>query len=175
LLENEAPVFSWSKLLPAIRRMELAGELVAGRFFSGINSLQFASPSIAAELEQAENFKGVYWMNAQDPASPAGLDIEGTGYSLCARTMNSRLYYHGSRLIAISARNGRELQIFAGADDPVMPELCALFKIPRTRNVQPENKIAVDKINGQAAAQSEYAPYFKSEKFISDRGKLMLW
>ncbi|MDR2730487.1 MAG: hypothetical protein LBB81_06270, partial [Treponema sp.] len=175
LLENEASVFSWSKLLPAIRRMELAGELIAGRFFSGINSLQFASSSIAAELEQAENFNGIYWMNAQDPASPAGLDIEGLGYSLCARTASNRLYFRGSRLIAISVKNGRELQIFIKPGEPYMPELIALFKIPRTRSVLPENKIAVDKINGQIAAQSEYAPYLKSEKFIYDRGKLILW
>ncbi|MDR2182124.1 MAG: DEAD/DEAH box helicase, partial [Treponema sp.] len=42
LLEREAPLLSWARLLPTIRRMELAGELAAGRFFGGINSLQFA-------------------------------------------------------------------------------------------------------------------------------------
>ncbi|GHU02379.1 DEAD/DEAH box helicase [Spirochaetia bacterium] len=50
LLERESPALSWSRLLPAIRRLELAGELTAGRFFAGINSLQFASPAIAAAV-----------------------------------------------------------------------------------------------------------------------------
>ncbi|MDR1411907.1 MAG: DEAD/DEAH box helicase, partial [Spirochaetaceae bacterium] len=64
LLEREAPCLSWAKLLPAIRRMELAGELCSGRFFAGLNSLQFAAPGIENELVAAENEGGVYWMNA---------------------------------------------------------------------------------------------------------------
>ncbi|MDR1420284.1 MAG: hypothetical protein LBI86_07915 [Treponema sp.] len=64
---------SWQALLPAIRRMELARELAAGRFFGGINSLQFAPLSVERELEQAERSSQTYWMNAADPASIAGL------------------------------------------------------------------------------------------------------
>ncbi|MDR1837387.1 MAG: DEAD/DEAH box helicase [Treponema sp.] len=175
LLEHEASPFSWSKLLPAIRRMELSGELIAGRFFSGLNSLQFASPSIIAELEQAESFGEIYWMNASDPASPAGLEIEGLEYSLCARKTNNRLYYRGANLIAVSCKNGRELQIFAEASDPDMAQLIALIKIPRSRNILPENKIAVEYINSRTAAQSDYAACFKDCGFVSDRGKLVCW
>jgi ATP-dependent Lhr-like helicase len=175
LLEHEAPVFSWSKLLPAMRRMELAGELVTGRFFSNINSLQFASPSIAAELEHAENYTDFYWMNAVDPASPAGLEIENLGYPLCARSANNRLYYKGANLICISAKNSKELQIFIKTGDPDIMNLIAMLKIPRTRAVLPETKILVEKINGQQAAQSEYGECFKTQGFVSDRGKLILW
>ena len=175
LLEHEEPAFSWSKLLPAIRRMELSGELTTGRFFAGVNSLQFASPSIAAELEQAENFSGIYWMNAADPASPAGLEIEGLGYALCARSAGNRLYFRGADLIAISCKNGKEVQIFMKVGDPDVPQLIALLKIPRTRAVLPLNKALVEKINGQAAAQGEYAEYFKACGFTGDRGKLIFW
>ncbi|MCL2243566.1 MAG: DEAD/DEAH box helicase [Treponema sp.] len=175
LLEHEDAPFTWSSLLPAMRRMELAGELTAGRFFAGINSLQFASQSIAAELEQAENFSGIYWMNASDPASPAGLDVEGLGYTLCARSSNNRIYFKGAELIALSCKNCKELQIFTGADDPDMEQLTSLFKIPRTRTVLPENKLIVETINGQTAAQSGYAECFKNAGFVSDRGKLIFW
>jgi ATP-dependent Lhr-like helicase len=175
LLEHETSPFSWSKLLPAIRRMELAGELTAGRFFAGINSLQFASPSIAAELEQAESFSGIYWMNAADPASPAGIEIDALGYPLCARSANNRLYYRGAGLIAISAKNGKELQIFIKADDPDMTELIRLLKIPRTRSVLPDKKITIEKINEKGAAGSDYASCFKEQGFVSDRGKLVFW
>jgi ATP-dependent Lhr-like helicase len=175
LLEREGPQFSWSKLLGVMRRMELAGELVAGRFFAGINSLQFASPSIVGELEQAENFNGIYWMNAADPASPAGLEIEGLGYSLCTRSSNNRLYYRGAELIAISCKNGKELQIFIDENDPNIDQLICLFKIPRTRVVLPENKIMIEKINGQTAAQSKFASCFKNQGFVNDRGKLIFW
>jgi ATP-dependent Lhr-like helicase len=175
LLEHETSVFSWSKLLPSMRRMELAGELVTGRFFSGVNSLQFASPSIAAELEQAESNNNFFWMNAQDPASPAGLEIENLGYPLCARSANNKLYYKGANLICISAKNSKELQIFIKADDPDIMNLTAMLKIPRTRNITPENKILVEKINGQQAAQSKYGEGFKTQGFVSDRGRLILW
>jgi ATP-dependent Lhr-like helicase len=175
LLENETSVFAWSKLLPAIRRMELAGELITGRFFSNVNSLQFAAPSIAAEMEQAENFNGAYFMNAQDPASLAGLGFEGFEHALCARSAGNRLYYKRDKLIALSAKNGKELQICVDASDPVMAEFVTLLKIPRIRNALPESKVVVEKINGTAAAKSEYASLLKSEKFISDRGRLILW
>jgi len=175
LLEHEAPVFSWSKLLPAMRRMELAGELVTGRFFAGINSLQFASPSITAELEQAENCACLYWMNAADPASPAGLNIDDLGYSLCARSISNRLYYSGANLIASSAKNGKELQINIKTDNPCLEQLIAFLKLPRTRKAAPENKILVEKINEKDAAQSDYADCFKKQGFVSDRGRLIFW
>ena len=175
LLEHEEAIFSWSKLLPAMRRMELAGELVTGRFFSGVNSLQFASPSIAAELERAEDLNVMYWMNAADPASPAGLEIDFPDYKLCARSANNRLYFKGAQLIAISLKSGKELQIFLKADDHDITQLLALLKIPRTRNVMRENKIITEKINEETAAQSEYAERFKANGFVCDRGKLIYW
>jgi len=182
LLEREDTPFSWSRLLPAIRRMELAGELTTGRFFSGINSLQFASPSIAAELEQAENFNGIYWMNASDPASPAGLEIEGVEYTSCAtvaklpaRSSSNRLYYRGSSLIAVSCKNGKELQILMEADDHDIEKLISLFAIPRKRKILPENKILIEKINGKNAAESDFAPLFKNHGFVYDRGRLIYW
>jgi hypothetical protein len=114
-------------------------------------------------------------MNAADPASPAGLEIEGLGYSLCARSSSNRLYFRGANLIAVSAKNGRELQIFMEADAPGLAQLIELFKLPRTRKVLPEIKLLIEKINGQSAANSVYAPFFKELKFVNDRGRLIYW
>jgi ATP-dependent Lhr-like helicase len=175
LLKHESPAFSWAKLLPAMRRMELAGEIVTGRFFAGINSLQFASLSIAAELEKAETYSGIYWMNAADPASPAGLEIEGLDYKICARIPSNRIYFRGASLIAVSQKNGKELQILIEPDDPDIIQLVSLFKIPRTRTIMPEKKILTEKINGQNAADSIFASFFLEQAFISDRGKLVFW
>ncbi|MCL2208867.1 MAG: DEAD/DEAH box helicase [Treponema sp.] len=174
-LENESPQFSWSKLLPVMRRMELAGELAAGRFFSGINSLQFASPSIISDLEQAEKADALFWMNASDPASPAGLDIEGLGYPLCSRSANNRLYFRGSDLIAISTKNGKDLKIFIDVNEPDTQKLITLFKIPRTRKILPLKKLSVETINDQTAALGPYASAFINAGFTNDRGKLVLW
>jgi ATP-dependent Lhr-like helicase len=175
LLEHEAPPLSWPLLLPAIRRMELAGELAAGRFFAGINSLQFAPPAIARELEKAEAFTGLYWMNAADPASLAGLAIEGLDPRLCGRVPGSRLYFRGAELIAVSNRNGKDLRIFISPDDAALAPLVSLLVIPRTRKILPEPKLLVEQINNVPAAASEYAAVFQAAGFVSDRGKLWLW
>ncbi|MDR1100013.1 MAG: hypothetical protein LBL28_05965, partial [Treponema sp.] len=181
LLEREAfftaaeNPLSWSRLLPCMRRMELAGELAAGRFFSGVNSLQFASPRIITELEEAEQFRGLFWMNAADPASPAGLNIDGLDPRFPARTAASRLCFRGQDLIAVSGRGGKDMAVFIPPDDPALEELAAFSGIPRRRAVHPEKKLVIEKINGKPAAQSGYATAFRSAGFISDQGKLYLW
>jgi ATP-dependent Lhr-like helicase len=172
---SEPSPFSWSGLLPTMRRMELSGELVAGRFFAGINSLQFASLAIARELENAEAVNGIYWMNAADPASPAGLNIEGLDPRISDRHQSSRLYFRGAELIAVSNKNSKEQHIFIAPDDPDIPALIDLIKIPRTRKFLPDNKIVVDTINNKTAGQSEYAKVFQDCGFMSDRGRLCLW
>jgi ATP-dependent Lhr-like helicase len=181
LLEREAPCLSWSRLLPSMRRMELAGELTAGRFFGGINSLQFASPRIAEELEEAEAERGIYWMNAADAASPAGLDAEDIfgikemQAGLLRRVASTRLCFRGADLLAVSVKGGKELEIFIGPDDPEIAAALAFIKLPRTRAVQPENKITVEKINGKTAAGSPYCSALTALGFIKDRGKMILW
>ena len=176
LLERESPVLSWARLLPTIRRMELAGELVAGRFFSGIASLQFASPGILRDLEEAESFcrrGGLFGLNAADPASLAALDLEGLDPRLPARSPRNRLYYRGRELIAVSTRNGKGLRIFIPPDESAcLPDL---IKAPRLRKANPEQKLVVETINGQAAAESPYARLFTHAGFIADRGRLYLW
>jgi ATP-dependent Lhr-like helicase len=175
LLEREYAPFAWSGLLPAMRRMELSGELVAGRFFTGINSLQFASPGIVRELEKSESIEGIYWMNAVDPASPAGLNIEGLDSHIPSRLPSTRLYFRGGQLIAITNKNGKEVQFLISPNDHDVAALIELFKIPRTRKVQPENKLSVQTINGAEAAHSEYIQFFKDAGFVLDREKLTFW
>ncbi|MDR1306347.1 MAG: DEAD/DEAH box helicase [Treponema sp.] len=185
LLETEG-CFSWSRLLPAMRRMELAGELVTGRFFAGIHSLQFASPSIAQELEAMEEAVSasgagdaaavpVYWMNAADPASPAGWNIEGLDSRLPPRTSASRLCFRGSALAAVSSRSGRELELFIPPGDPGIGEVLSFLTLPRTRACHRVQKIVLETVNGSSAAKSPYAAALEAAGFIPDRDKLILW
>lgn len=175
LLERETPLLSWSRLLPAMRRMELAGELVAGRFFSGINSLQFASPRIAEELEEAEGEQGIFWMNGADPASPAGLAAAGLDPHLPARLPSSRLCFRGAELIALSTRSCKDLEIALSPEDPDLPEVLNFITFPKKRTVHPEKKIVIERINGKSAASGAYADILKETGFVNDRGKLVLW
>jgi ATP-dependent Lhr-like helicase len=174
-LEKEPAAFSWSRLLPAIRRMELSGELMAGRFFDGINSLQFASPSIQGDFEKAEMFTGIYWMNCSDPASPAGLALESPDPRIPSRGAASRLCFRGTELAAVSQRNGKNISIYIQEDDSDLETVLSFLSLPRRRKVNPENKIVIETINGKSAALSEYAGCLKAAGFLPDRGKLYLW
>jgi ATP-dependent Lhr-like helicase len=189
-LEREQPAFSWSALLPTMRRMELSGELVTGRFLEGIHSLQFASPAIAEELEAAEEVSAVYWMNAADPASPIGLSpvgLRSTGLSsaglaadgldgrLPPRTTGARLCFRGADLIAVSTKNGRELKIFVSPGDKNYGEIIGFIKAPRIRACHPPRKLVIETINGQNAAASPWTDPLIAAGFSADRGRLFLW
>jgi ATP-dependent Lhr-like helicase len=175
LLEREEPLLSWSGLLPAMRRMELAGELTSGRFFSGLPGLQFAGPGIVEELDACDTENGVYWMNAADPASLCGLSAEGLDPELPARSATSRLCFAGNRLVAISRKNGKDLRVLVPPDDPRSPEILGFMKGSRTRAVDPERKLVVEKVNGANASTSPWAGHLRSLGFEEDRGRMVLW
>jgi ATP-dependent Lhr-like helicase len=172
LLEREEPALSWGRLLPAIRRLELAGELVAGRFFSGVDSLQFARPGIERELEAAEAETGIYWMNAADPASPAGLDVSGFDTRLPQRVSTTRLCFRGPELVAVSLRKGRELRVFIPPEDGELPNVLGFLTAGRSGGGK---KILLETINGESASRSEYAGVLKALGFLPDRSFLTLW
>jgi ATP-dependent Lhr-like helicase len=158
-----------------MRRLELAGELAAGRFFAGINSLQFAAPSVPEELEGAESEGRIYWMNAADSASPAGLALAGMDRRLPARLPGARLCFRGPELLAVSGREGKTVEIFMDPEDPQMPEALGFLSFPRRRAVHPERRVIIETINGQSAALSPYGEALKAQGFLRDRGKLVLW
>ena len=180
LLEHEAPAFSWSKLLPAMRRMELAGELSAGRFFGGINSLQFAPAGIARDLDEAESEQGIYWMNAADLASPCGKPalaslFENSRIKLPARLVTTRICFRGTELIAVSSRGGKELELEPELEKNPPRELIDFIVLPRHRFVYPEKKIVIERINGVTASSAVFADKLKDHGFVNDRGRLVLW
>jgi ATP-dependent Lhr-like helicase len=174
LLEREAPCLSWAKLLPAMRRMELAGELYPGRFFAGINSPQFAAPGIERELEAAESEGGLYRMNACDPASPAGLELEGLPFPLPPRLPGSRICFRGTSPVYVSTKNGREIEFFFSPEDPGAASIIALLVPPRKPSAS-SRKTVIEKINGVSASRSPYGETLKALGFVPDRDKLILW
>jgi ATP-dependent Lhr-like helicase len=173
LLEREAPCLSWSRLLPAIRHMELAGELHAGRFFAGINSLQFAAPGVEKELEAAENENGLYRINACDPASPAALELDGLPYPLPSRLPGNSLCFRGALPMYVSTKNGREIGFFFSPEDPAAGPVMA-FLVPPRGPASPR-KTVIEKINGASASRSPYGETLKTLGFLPDRDKLVYY
>ncbi|WP_041401329.1 Lhr family helicase [Salinispira pacifica] len=76
-LEDEGRPFSWKELLPALRLMELSGEIIGGKLCDQRRGIQFAMnelvsrknyrPGQQSETDSPTKQRGWYWLNAADP------------------------------------------------------------------------------------------------------------
>ncbi|MBA3710236.1 MAG: hypothetical protein H0W83_15605 [Planctomycetes bacterium] len=159
ILANEPPLLQWARLLPAMRLMELSGEIVAGEFFTGISGLQFTTMAAVRRLgDDAESEDTVYWLNAADPASCCGLRIDGLRGHLPPRVVGTHVIYHGRRPVVVSRRGGRQLDLAVDAADPALPRYLAPMREWLQRAFRPMKSISVESINGESALASVYAP-----------------
>jgi len=176
LLERESPALRWGRLFPAIRRLELAGELYAGRFFEGLEGPQFIDPAAFAlfmELDSAS--AGPFWINALDPVASALYAAVPREGLLPARTATARICVSGGRVVAVSTRSYRELSVVAGADPADLDAVFSLFRAARSRAVRPEGRVIVDSVNGEPASRSPFAAALRASGLESDRGRMVLW
>ena len=137
--------------------MELSGEVVAGHFFKGIRGLQFMSRAAFRELRRGLPDDAVWWINAADPASLCGIDVEGLKEALPARRETTHLVFHGRRRVVLSQRRGSELEIAVAPDHPHAAEYFGFLKVLLSREFQPQKSISVETINGERATASPWA------------------
>ena len=156
LLERELPVFRWRNIFRALRLMELSGEVLAGYFFHGIPGPQFMSHQAFRHLQRKLPEDAIYWINATDPASLCGVQLEVTKGVLPKRVAGTHLVYRGAALIAVSQRNGRALTFNVSPDDLRLPEYLAPLHHLLTRQFQPLRRITIEIINGEEAVRSPY-------------------
>jgi ATP-dependent Lhr-like helicase len=177
VLERELPGQRWGELFPALRRLELAGELLAGRFFDGLEGPQFLDPAllpIFLGLDESDE-RGPVWINALDPAAAALYALSERSPLLPARIAANRICVDAGRVLAVSSRSYRELAIEAPPEDPRVASVLALFSAARERDSRPERRIIVESVNGLPSARSPYAGAFRAAGFEADRGRLVLW
>jgi ATP-dependent Lhr-like helicase len=141
----------------ALRLMELGGEVVAGQFFVGVPGLQFASPGALRRLREGVPEDHVWWVNAADPASPCGLGLDLPA-GLPHRLATSHLVFHGRRLVVVSERRGRVLEVRVGPDHPDLPRYLTFLKVLLTRSVRPMRAVVVETVNREPAAAGPYRP-----------------
>jgi hypothetical protein len=96
-------------------------------------------------------------------------------HQLPPRLPSTRLCFKGSRLIAVSSRSGKSLEIRIPPEDADLPKVAEFAAFPRRRAVHPENKILLETINGLPASTAPYSAVFTEAGFVNDRGKLVLW
>ncbi len=174
LLANELPPLQWRAVFKSLRLMELSGEILYGHFFKGISGPQFISPEAFRMLQEPLPQDAVYWVCANDPASLCGFSRESLP-GLPPRIVSTHLVYHGSRLVMISRRLGKSLEIAVGPEEAHLPEYFSLFKDLLVREFNPFHKISVETVNGEPALRSLYAEALKQFGFRSSRRALELW
>jgi ATP-dependent helicase Lhr and Lhr-like helicase len=172
VLEPELPALRWSRLFRSLRFMELAGEVVSGRFFEGIHGLQFALPSVLEELAVPPSDE-VYWMNATDPASLCGVPIEALKGTLPSRLPSTHVVFQGGAVALVSRRKGLDLEFRVDADSPRIPEILSFVKVLTGRGARPMNVFRVETINGRSAGESPYAERLREFGFVEDYRRLV--
>ena len=82
--------------------------------------------------------------------------------------------FHGIRLKVAAKRNGKELLIKAGPDDPAITAYFAFFKTLLTREFNPLKSVVVEFINGQPALESPYKKALQGIGFTAEYKGLIL-
>jgi ATP-dependent Lhr-like helicase len=162
LLDREGPALRWSVVFRSLRLMELSGEVLAGRFFTGVDGLQFISHRAFRRLLRGLPEDRVFWVNAADPASLCGVAVDELKGSLPSRRPSHHVVYHGSRVVVVSQRSGRRLEIRVAPDDPSLMRYLDFLKSLVSREVDPLKAVEVAEINGEDAANSPYLPLLAS-------------
>jgi ATP-dependent helicase Lhr and Lhr-like helicase len=163
ILERERDELSWKSVFRALRRMELSGEIASGRFFSGTSGIQFASKEAVKILKDGFARPEAYWLNASDPASLAGVRLEGLDQAFPSRLAGTRLVFSGHALAAAARRSGRELDFYLPPGNQATLEACSV--LAAMPPFSPGSPFRVEAIGGLPATESPYAPVLEAAGF----------
>ncbi len=166
-LAQEVAPSTWQRLLPTMRALELAGELVAGHFVEGIQGLQLALPRALERVRTGVEPRAL-WHAAHDPASACGLDIAGLRGVLPSRLAGTHLLWHGETLVALVRRGGTVLEPQVPADDGRLAACLAAFLARTTRTQSGAHGWVIEKIGDDTAARSSYRNVLTSLGFQAE-------
>ncbi len=175
MVENELPLLQWKNIFRTLRLMELSGEILSGYFFEGISGLQFISHDAFRMLQQNLPENAIYWINATDPISLCGINIEKIKSTLPKRISSNYIVYNGSNPVMIIKQNGKELQINTDSDALYFQQYLTIFKTLLTRDFNPLKRIIIEVINNEPAYKSKYAEQFLKFGFKSTYKGLEIW
>ena len=167
LLQKEWPALRWSAVFRALRIMELSGEVLSGIFFHGIPGPQFISQKAFRKLQRKLPDERIYWINATDPVSLCGVQMDSLRGTLPPRVPSTHLVYRGKDLIGISKRYGKDLSFFIDHDDPELPKYFVSLHHLLTRKFQPLRRVVIETINDEKAVESPYIPALRTAFDIS--------
>ncbi|MBN2041628.1 MAG: DEAD/DEAH box helicase [Spirochaetes bacterium] len=175
LLAHELPPMQWKNIFRNLRLMEFSGEILSGHFFKGIPGLQFMSHEAYRMIQNPLAEDSVFWINAKDPASLCGVQLESLKSYLPSRISSSFLVYEGQRIVIIIKKNGKNIEILVEPDHPKLNEYLEIFKDLLGREFNPAGRIVIEKINNASAVSSPYTQTLRQFGFRSNGIALELW
>jgi len=161
LLFKELPEFSWKKVFRSLRLMELSGEILSGYFFEGLPGPQFMSHKAFRMLRTFKPKDDIYWVNALDPVSMCGIQVDYFKGTLPKRLPGNHIVYRGTEPVLFSEGNGKILTILIPTNDPDIQSCLCSLKYMIEREFKPLKKIIIETINGEQAIKSPYVEVFK--------------
>ena len=163
LANREGGALRWSSLFRALRLMELAGEVVAGYFFTGLSGPQFVPPSALMLMQSERPGPEDFWCNALDPISPCGLGLDWP--ELPQRRPNNHLAFHQGVLALVIENQGKRLTFH------LPPEHCERRGVlaPLAFLLARQRRVTIESVNGVSARESAYLPALETVgRLVSD-------
>ncbi len=154
IANREGGMLRWARIFPALRIMELAGEVMAGLFFEGLSGPQFIWPEALRTLEYLDRRKASFWINALDPVSPCALGFDG---ELPQRRPTNYLGYFEGTLAAIAENGGQRLTFHL---EPLDEDLDTILPF-LNRLALRRGRLNIATINAEPARSSPYLPAIK--------------
>ena len=176
LLSRELPEFNWKELFRSLRLMELSGEILSGYFFKGLPGPQFISRKAFQMLANFEPGDDIFWINALDPVSVCGIQVEYFRGTLPKRLPGNYIVYRGAEPVLFSENNGKVLTVLIPPDDPETASCLAVLRFMMEREFSPLKNIGVETINDEPALKSPYVDILKGIFDVqADYKKLILY
>lgn len=181
LLDRETEAFTWRKLFPALRLMEFSGEVVGGRFVTQVRGAQFARREDifrlsrfrgkGEEREDTSSNDPIFRINAADPASPCGISFPFAN-PYPPRVPSTYLIFHGSRLVIIAKRRGKDIQFLVDPESPDIDRYLESLIQLCTRKVRPLTRLRIESINDDHPHESPYTEKLLEKGFTKAPGAL---
>jgi ATP-dependent Lhr-like helicase len=161
VLAHEGPGFRWRDVFPTLRRMELAGEVFAGRFFETVPGLQFICPEGLSAFTQGMGKGHIFWLCTRDPLSPCQIKLGHFRKDLPPKADGSHVVFHDDRRVIISRQYARHLTIMVKEGHPDMKRYLDFMFHLIERPFEPQKSITIETINNQDAVTTPYVTMFQ--------------
>ncbi|MCB9833137.1 MAG: DEAD/DEAH box helicase [Planctomycetes bacterium] len=169
----------FAAVLPVLRALEDAGRVRRGYFVAGLGGAQFALPGAVDRLRAAREIAAgepARLVAVTDPAQPYGAALPWPATRSGARPRRqsgARLVAIGGRPILWAAPGGRQILIFAAADDAAITTAATLLH--EGLQGRAGRRFRIETIDGERVQDAALAALFRAAGFKADLGCLSAW